>query len=937
MNAMDTVHGREAEQRQARELLLRAQRGIGGVLLVEGEAGIGKSAVLRDAVTAAAGLGFSLAVGAADAVGQAVPFLALRQALGEPFARLITERDERRQANAPMWWIGQMRAHLTHRAAATPVLVCVDDLQWSGAVTLAALRALTRDLRQHPVAWVLARTYAPHQDAGHLFDLLEKDGAGRMTLARLGRDAVTALVTDAVGAPPGPGLLALAEEAAGNPSLLADLITGLRAERAVRAIDGQTTVTPGPLPARLRQAARRRLDGLGRPARNLLVTASALGPAFDVEDAAAMLGGTAAALLPAVDELMAVGLLTAADDAFSFRHELLRRAVRDTIPAPGLRALHRQYGQLLLSRGGAADDAADHLLLAAHGDSPASLADLDTAVARTRHSAPQTAADLAVRALELTPSGGPAALARAVAAAESLAAAGRLDQAGRIARDALAKPVPPLAEARLRCTLSSVLCCSGRARDAAAEAGLVLAQPQLPADVRDAALIAQLTALAGLRGEDATSVTAPVLADPHRFDNRAVVAALVVDAAHRWDRGRIGEGLELLQDAVRREARISPDARYLQPLFALASALVDLRQIDRAEEILRVADNQPVDGTPAQAALSILRARIQLAAGELTQAAATAENALALAESLGAHGHSSAAHNVLGLIALRQGDLTSAALHIASDSVPGPHVAEGYARAEVTMAHAQVSEARDGSAAALGHIRHMCADLPVHQGLLLGDPATAAWLTRTALAAGHGELAAAVARAARALASANPGHPAVDAAAAHARGLAEQDTALLAEAAEWHPDPWARASAAEDLGVAHARRAEDRPAIDRLTEAIEGYQAVGAAADMARVRRRLRTFGVRRRHWTRAQDRPTVGWESLTETERAVSELVAQGLSNREAAARMYVSVHTVAFYLRQIFRKLEIGSRVELARIVVKRATPGAAAEAPLDRAHRS
>jgi len=61
-----------------------------------------------------------------------------------------------------------------------------------------------------------------------------------------------------------------------------------------------------------------------------------------------------------------------------------------------------------------------------------------------------------------------------------------------------------------------------------------------------------------------------------------------------------------------------------------------------------------------------------------------------------------------------------------------------------------------------------------------------------------------------------------------------------------------------------------------------------------------------------------------------VSELVAQGLSNREVAARMYVSIHTVAFYLRQIFRKLEIGSRVELARIVVKRATPAAEAAAP-------
>ena len=199
---MNTVRGRAAERRLVRDLLLRAQRGSGGVLLVEGEPGIGKSALLRDAVDQAAGLGFSLAVDAADPLGQPIPLFEVRRALGEPFARLTAERDERRLANAPMWWIGQMRAHLTERAAATPVLVCVDDLHWSCAATLAALRALTRDLRQHPVAWVLSRSSAPHDDAGHLFDLLEKDGAGRVTLARLDRDAVTALVTDALGAPP---------------------------------------------------------------------------------------------------------------------------------------------------------------------------------------------------------------------------------------------------------------------------------------------------------------------------------------------------------------------------------------------------------------------------------------------------------------------------------------------------------------------------------------------------------------------------------------------------------------------------------------------------------------------------------------------------------------------------------------------------------------
>jgi DNA-binding NarL/FixJ family response regulator len=65
--------------------------------------------------------------------------------------------------------------------------------------------------------------------------------------------------------------------------------------------------------------------------------------------------------------------------------------------------------------------------------------------------------------------------------------------------------------------------------------------------------------------------------------------------------------------------------------------------------------------------------------------------------------------------------------------------------------------------------------------------------------------------------------------------------------------------------------------------------------------------------------RPVTGWDSLTDTEQAVSRLVAQGLNNNQVAARMYISTHTVAHHLRQTFRKLHIASRVELARIVIE------------------
>jgi DNA-binding CsgD family transcriptional regulator len=95
----------------------------------------------------------------------------------------------------------------------------------------------------------------------------------------------------------------------------------------------------------------------------------------------------------------------------------------------------------------------------------------------------------------------------------------------------------------------------------------------------------------------------------------------------------------------------------------------------------------------------------------------------------------------------------------------------------------------------------------------------------------------------------------------------------------------------------------------------------GADRDQARIRRRLRKLGIRRRHWATPTVRPVTGWDSLTGTEQAVAALVAQGLNNNQVAARMYISTHTVAHHLRQAFRKLSITSRVELARIVIEQA----------------
>jgi DNA-binding NarL/FixJ family response regulator len=893
------------------------------VVLVEGEPGIGKSLLLREAVDVAAGQGFSLAAGAADQLGQTLPFFALRTALGAPFARLTADDPERELSDAPGWWINQMGAHLKQRAAATPVLVCLDDLQWASPATLAALRTLPRDLKRHPVAWLLARASTPQHDTEYLFGLLENDGAARVTLAPLDRDAVAGMLIDAFGGPPDQALMELAGGAAGNPSLLTELIQGLSDDKAVRVTGGIACLVSTLLPRRVHRVVQRRLDGLSKQARHLLVTAAVLGSSFRLEDAAEMLGETPAGLLPTVEEAMDAAIMTAADNAFSFRHELLRRAVGEMIPRPARKALHRQYGQILLGRGDTAALAADHLLQAAQSDDPASLADLDSAAVQTLRSAPQTAADLALRALELTPPADPGALSRAVAAAEALTAAGRLDRAARLAHDTLAKPLPPVAEADLRCALSSVLCARGLPSDAADQAEMVLAGPQLPHGLREEALTAHLQALTGSRDELAGPLADTILADPGQHDSHTTMAALAARAVIAWDNGQINESVGLLRDAARYGTGISPDARHPQPLLALAAFLVDLRHLEEADSILRAADRPALHGVPAYAALRILRARIHLANGRLADAGAAGQAALARAQTLGADGYASTARCVLAVIALRRGDIAAAAQHIAGFSAPIPHLPALYARTETTLIQAQITEARDGPAAALSHIRPAGTGLLAHRGLLSGDPALAAWLVRTALAAGDQPLVSRVTGTAVALADANPGFPALAAAAAHSQGLATGDAGLLAEAAAQHPDLWARASAAEDLAILLASTAKDQ-AVRHLKTAFDGYRQTGADRDQARIRRRLRELGVRRRHWTTPATRPIVGWGSLTDTEQAVSRLVAEGLNNNQVAARMYISTHTVAHHLRQAFRKLHIASRVELARIVIKEAAAG-------------
>jgi DNA-binding CsgD family transcriptional regulator len=206
----------------------------------------------------------------------------------------------------------------------------------------------------------------------------------------------------------------------------------------------------------------------------------------------------------------------------------------------------------------------------------------------------------------------------------------------------------------------------------------------------------------------------------------------------------------------------------------------------------------------------------------------------------------------------------------------------------------------------------------------IADPEGAVLLVRGALADGDQARALALAKKTQRLALITPGDPDMEAAADHARGLIDQDPAALQQVARSYAAARGRARALEDAGNASAQQGDQGQATTLLRLAYALHQELGDDDDLARVRSSLRAAGTRLRHWTHA-DRPTFGWDSLTGTERRIADLVAEGLSNRKVANRLFLSTHTVAFHLRQIFWKLSITSRVQLARIAAEQATEDA------------
>jgi DNA-binding CsgD family transcriptional regulator len=309
--------------------------------------------------------------------------------------------------------------------------------------------------------------------------------------------------------------------------------------------------------------------------------------------------------------------------------------------------------------------------------------------------------------------------------------------------------------------------------------------------------------------------------------------------------------------------------------------------------------------------------RMLLRTGRLSEAAAVLEGRFALEDGTHAAAVLDAAGIVaLGRLAIHTGDTRQArrlgdiAQVMLEQGTPAVRRHAGWLLATFAMAEGNAEAARRWlRATAAPNSRAILPRFPIE----LADDVL---LVRIALATQDDELAELAISNSQRRTELNPGIHSIAATAAHVRGLLDRNHADLKEAAdllEHTPRRLELAAALEDLGV--ELTASDRDAaVDVLGRTLALYTELGATWDARRVRSRLRGLGVRRRVVTAEPE--TSGWAAMTAAELAVARLVAEGLTNREVADRLFVSPHTVNSHLRHVFSKLGINSRVELARL---------------------
>jgi DNA-binding CsgD family transcriptional regulator len=928
----DALVGRDSEITTLSGLIREVARGRGGSVLIEGEPGIGKSALVRAAVAGAPEAGCQVFWGAGDELGQELPLLPFLDGLRvrEPstnprrttIVRLLRgEVAADRGTDVPAVLAEQLLALVAEQCAMRPTILVVDDLQWADQASVILWGRLARSARQVPLLLIGMMRPAPQRE-----DLLALrrvvDDAARLQLTGLTGPAVADLVADLAGGKPDGSLLRLAAGAAGNPLYLTELVAALaRSSGFTLTGTGTAELVSGSAPSSLSAAIADRLGFVAGPVREVVRAAALLGTDFTVPDLATVLGRNVTDLIPAVGEACAVGVLAESGQGLGFRHPLIRAALYDEMPTPVRAAWHRDAGRALAAAGAPADRVARQMLRAVGGPGDANepvdewmLEWLGRSADPLVGQAPGVAAELLTRAVASSAADSARHGWLASRLADALYRIGDRVAAEQVANRALEHATEPDLLVDLHWTLAQCRILAGLSAESVATLDQALASPGILARQRARLLVLAARThidLGELEKADRVATSA-LEAASEAADNWAMGWALHVLTFVTAEQGHLTDAVPLYDRALT-ATQSDPALTDLRLLLQINKA-VTLGDLDRYEEALAAAGQ--ARHLADQVGTTVRLAQAHGALGQLLFQTGRWDDALAELEILPEDLKEPAAAcyelSIAAVICFHRGEIAAARRHLAA-TVPhaerlgnrliGPLALARSLDCEqggaLPEALAALTEAFDGDTEEVEQIEDLLADA-------------------VRLATETGDLSAAQALADRATAlGAESEIPHRQANALYCRGLLDRDAPRLLAAAERYDDAGRPLLSAKALEAAagHFVEAGDRgQARDAFTRAVDVYTSLGAAADVARVQAAFRAHGIRRGSHAKHR-RAQSGWDSLTATEIKIAAFVQEGLSNPEIAARLMLSRRTVATHVSHILKKLDVHSRTDIAR----------------------